>query len=295
MSGQWPPEWEDPEEEFPEEADQLERRKPKRGCPRSPRSSRRFPLLSCRTPSRRGSARRSRRRPPRRSRPRRPRGWRTEARARPGPPARAGRHRGGGPGRAAASGCARRRWRPARWSRACSLAGLGFALSRASSSRARRSQAPPPGRRRHRPRRAPPRAARRGRGAAVPRACSTPERGLAFRGYRERHQVPAGDPGRRCDGAVARLDGPRGRRSRATSAASPRAEPGTAGVRAPLHERGGSPARRPGHLPGSACVRHCQFKSRVGGGTRLHGGQPGTHRVGAAGWLTRESSRPSIG
>ncbi len=49
MSGHWPPEWEDPEEKSPGEADQLDATvlasEAKHGCPRSPRSSPRFPLL----------------------------------------------------------------------------------------------------------------------------------------------------------------------------------------------------------------------------------------------------------
>ncbi len=195
---------------------------------------------------------------------------------------------------------------------ACCWPACGFALSRGSSSSQSASSRRPPRPRRDR---AVAAAIKRGRVSAAagvgaprrPRRRPRPElraghAALVLRGYRERHQVPAATlaeqvrarlTARRRSRASRGLD-PRGERQ-AASAGAVAPSRGAARVRAPPDRRRATPAGRPGHLPGEPGVRHRQFDSRVGGGTRLHGGQTGTHRVCAAGWLTRESPRPSIG
>ena len=203
MSGHWPPEWEDPEEEFPEGAGQLDAEAEARlsevaaylasvPVPAMPDaveariSAALAAEAATRAEGRPGAA---------------PRGSLTAtARAR-------GRHRGRR-GRAGASGGVRR-WRPARWRplAACrrGVRAVATQLFRRPRRAGCRSAPASPGYRARRRssaagsgttraggprRRRPPR--RRAAGAPGP----TRERADVLRGYRERHQVPAGDAGR---------------------------------------------------------------------------------------------------
>ena len=313
MSGHWPPEWEDPEEEFPEEADQLD------AASRSTAvRGRRVPGLgsrSCPARRRRGADQRgargggrhaSRATPPPRTAP---------GSSGPAPDrARVRRHRGGGaaaPGLPVRGRC----WSVGSLVVCLLLAGLGFTLSHGSSSASSSSSAAGSAGGIE-PRRARPTghgaagsssaaAARRGAGPQHARA-----RGSSFvvtasgTRYQQatlaeqvRARLPANRRARTSGATVPATGADRSPAASASCLVGTAAGPSAALRGCVLHLTGGVPPRLVDRATyqGSARVRHRQFESRVGGGTRLHGGQTGTRHVGAAGGLTRESPRPSIG